>query len=167
MAAGMTRDGVTFASFRDGTSNTVLLWESSSKKWFSNANGALTERSWDDWADHYGEAKFLLNENQDITYGCAAESLLAYMYGWAGVNRCRVRVWDEQGLELGSHLEDPSRFSRVINVTNSHRSPFSFHTNICNVAIADGSVRSVHQDITPSVFIALTTRRGGEVVELP
>lgn len=39
----------------------------------------------------------------------------------------------------------------------------SYHPNLVNVALMDGSVRSVNQLITPSIWQALGTRRGGEV----
>lgn len=41
----------------------------------------------------------------------------------------------------------------------------SDHPGGCNLLVADGSVRFVRDQITPELFRAMTSRRGGEVVE--
>jgi prepilin-type N-terminal cleavage/methylation domain-containing protein len=49
----------------------------------------------------------------------------------------------------------------VINCQNDNE-PYAFHSAICNVALADGSVRPITDGINIRVFARLCTRRGGE-----
>jgi prepilin-type processing-associated H-X9-DG protein len=49
----------------------------------------------------------------------------------------------------------------VINCQNDHE-PYSFHPAAVNVAMADGSVRTITDGISIRVFARLCTRRGGE-----
>jgi prepilin-type processing-associated H-X9-DG protein len=53
----------------------------------------------------------------------------------------------------------------AINCTNNGAA-YSFHSGGANVAMADGSVRFIRQDIGIRVMAALVTRAGGEVVPL-
>ncbi|MFM7835165.1 MAG: H-X9-DG-CTERM domain-containing protein, partial [Planctomycetaceae bacterium] len=41
--------------------------------------------------------------------------------------------------------------------------PYSFHTGGAQFALGDGSVRFITENISVSVFIALSTPAGGEV----
>ncbi len=44
---------------------------------------------------------------------------------------------------------------------------WSYHPNMANFSLADGSVRPLFFDIDFTVFQALSTRAGGETVEVP
>ncbi len=47
------------------------------------------------------------------------------------------------------------------------RAARSVHPGQVNVALADGSVRSINESIDPSTWRALATRNGGETKALP
>lgn len=53
---------------------------------------------------------------------------------------------------------------RCIMNCNNDSEPYSFHTGGMNIAMADGSVRFLSQNITAATFAALLTPRGGEVL---
>jgi prepilin-type N-terminal cleavage/methylation domain-containing protein/prepilin-type processing-associated H-X9-DG protein len=53
----------------------------------------------------------------------------------------------------------------AINCTN-HTEVYSFHSGIANVLLADGSVRSLQQNLSLDVLVALVTRAQGEIVKL-
>jgi prepilin-type N-terminal cleavage/methylation domain-containing protein/prepilin-type processing-associated H-X9-DG protein len=42
---------------------------------------------------------------------------------------------------------------------------FSDHPGVCNFLFGDGSVRPIKQTVSPQVFLSLSTRAGGEVVD--
>lgn len=167
LANRYTQGKVKLADFRDGASNTLLLWESAGKEWYSNPNGEKSRRTWDEWHGEYGEVKMYLDENRQLAVRCTSRNSHGYLYGWAGFNRARLRVWDEDGMVWGPQFDEPTTFYRVINATNSYRSPFGFHPTTVNVAMADGSVRTVNENTTAEVFVALTSRWGSESVQLP
>jgi prepilin-type processing-associated H-X9-DG protein len=53
----------------------------------------------------------------------------------------------------------------VVNCNNRRgRGLYSFHTNVANVLLADGSVRSINQSINHCTFAFLVTKKKGEVV---
>ncbi len=54
--------------------------------------------------------------------------------------------------------------NQLMNCTNNNEI-YSFHTNGCNFGMGDGSVHFVQETISPTVFAALFTRSGDEVVD--
>jgi prepilin-type N-terminal cleavage/methylation domain-containing protein/prepilin-type processing-associated H-X9-DG protein len=64
---------------------------------------------------------------------------------------------DDSGQRLGPCM---------INAT-SNNEIYAWHTGGANVLMGDGSVRFLKDTTTPTVIIALVTRAGGEVVDLP
>lgn len=58
-------------------------------------------------------------------------------------------------------FEDPLRYDDRINAFGS------MHTGGCQVALVDGSVRFLSENISSIVFNAMGSRAGGEVVEMP
>jgi prepilin-type N-terminal cleavage/methylation domain-containing protein len=60
-----------------------------------------------------------------------------------------------------SDFTDPLRYDDRINAMGS------LHTGGCQVALVDGSVRFLSENVSSIVFNAMGTRAGGEVVEVP
>ncbi len=54
---------------------------------------------------------------------------------------------------------------RFINASNKWANPFSFHVGGVNIALADGSVRSLSDTMNNVTFIGLTTLNSGEVLQ--
>ena len=55
--------------------------------------------------------------------------------------------------------------SGTVNCSN-YRGVFSFHKGGAYAAFGDGSVHLLGREISPLVFFALVTARGGEIVPL-
>ena len=66
--------------------------------------------------------------------------------------------------QLTGAINGGSGTGRCIMNCNNDSEPFSFHTGGMNVAMADGSVRFLSQNISAATFAALLTPRGGEVL---
>src|SRR5262249_33119366 len=78
--------------------------------------------------------------------------------GWAdSVNATALSGYD---VASGFFLGDCA-----VNCSNNGAA-YSFHSSGANVALADGSVRFVRQDIGIRTMAALVTRAGGETVSL-
>jgi hypothetical protein len=52
----------------------------------------------------------------------------------------------------------------AVNCSN-YRGVYSFHHDGAYAAFADGSVHLLRRDLSPVVFFALITARGGEVIK--
>lgn len=151
---GITPPKTTLASIRDGQSNTFYMWDSAGAEWYWLQNRRVEIGSWDVWMANY-TPDLLVDENSGLAYPSTPESK-AYFCGWAGVNSFQARLWDDDGLVFG-----PGG-TKVVNVTNSFRSPFSFHPDVVMAAYADGSVRTVQESIQARVFFEQCSRFGGE-----
>jgi prepilin-type N-terminal cleavage/methylation domain-containing protein/prepilin-type processing-associated H-X9-DG protein len=88
----------------------------------------------------------------------SASNELVYGFGaWAHNNAFNVGCFSGDGLTAGGPC--------IVNCSNL-RAVYSFHRHIgANAAFADGSVRLIPQAISGSVFYALVTQGGGEVVQ--
>jgi len=104
----------------------------------------------------------LLIESNFGLWGCAASA-------WTRVaddDGDNVPDWGNDGMQpttqpsvFNAWLHDPG-FSMAM-------SPGSFHADSVNVALADGSCRSLSKTTSLSVLQALSTRHGGERISLP
>ena len=74
---------------------------------------------------------------------------------WAAGNTSIVRGYQQDAVTR------PGR--RMVNASN-YISIYSFHTGSANVALADGSVKSINENIDVSTCAALLTATGGEVI---
>jgi prepilin-type processing-associated H-X9-DG protein len=61
--------------------------------------------------------------------------------------------------------QGPTLTPRAINATNDNE-PYGFHAGGINVVFADGHVQFIAESVRLPVFAALTTRAGGEVVNV-
>jgi len=74
---------------------------------------------------------------------------------WPGLNA----GWMYGFYDDGATLYGP----RFVNASNFKANPFSFHTGGIQVALADGSVRFISDNINNLLFLSLCTMSGGEV----
>jgi len=82
-----------------------------------------------------------------------------YSHGpWAGNNGVGIYNWNDDGSSKGC-----DNCSKFINVDNE-LSPYSFHTGIVNIMLADGSTRSVSENIDAQTFIDLCRAPDGNVI---
>ncbi len=76
---------------------------------------------------------------------------------WSGPNAGWSYSYNEAG-------NDNTSGSRFLNASNDRGTAFSFHTGGLNVAMADGSVRFLNENVHSLTYIALVTKWGNEVI---
>ncbi len=81
---------------------------------------------------------------------------LDYGWGaWVHNDNFAVGTWSADGTMQGGPC--------AINCSN-YRGVYSFHPAGANAAMADGSVHLLGREMSPVVFFALVTARGGELI---
>lgn len=147
-----------FESVIDGTSNTVMLWET--------AGGVLrgfgSRNDLDVNADTPDESILIIDwPNRDF-FRCAGRGAnKTYVRSWLGLRVGGLFAYSADGAR-GSPLQG-SQFDRIINVSNIENGPYSLHPSGVVFSMADGSVRFVEQSIDAVVLYALSSRDRGEV----
>ncbi len=126
---------------RDGTSQTLLFWESRGDGLFSGGRRGTPEElglySFEYWIDPNPQHKMYSN-----TLG----SYKSYILSWTG-----FRVGAIQ-----------KRSRRVINVSNVSGEPFSSHPAVVPCCFADGSVATVSESIDAEIFVAMVTSQSAD-----
>jgi prepilin-type N-terminal cleavage/methylation domain-containing protein len=133
------------AEVSDGLSNTIMIAEMSGRPWLY-----LADRQ------RVMAAQFPSYVSAGSVY--AADSI-ALNYGWGAWvhnNNFNVGTWSRDGKMQGG--------DSAINCSN-YRGIFSFHPGGAGVAFGDGSVHIMATQMTPAVFFALVTARGGEAFD--
>jgi len=143
-AQSTTPPAMSLSRVTDGTSNTLMLSEMSGRPWLYLANRHKVP------AGNFPSYVTISSEDTaddiPLNYGSGA---------WAHNNNFSVGTWDSSGTLKGG--------VSVINSSN-YRGVYSFHIAGANAAFADGSVHMLGRDMSPAVFFALVTARGGEVI---
>ncbi|MDX2037135.1 MAG: DUF1559 domain-containing protein [Isosphaeraceae bacterium] len=145
---------VTFATVSDGTSNTALASEHI-KGDFSNA--VATESADTFWPQTYpadaDEAVLLCRsfDPKNLAFQRVSEVGAPWIYGYHST----TSYWHSGPPNSRSCMFPPSRIMTTANST---------HPGGVNVAMVDGSVRFVKESINISIWRAIGTRNGGEVV---
>jgi prepilin-type processing-associated H-X9-DG protein len=147
----------TIAMILDGTSNTGLIWECTSRPevWLNGkriASGANDQGFC--WADSDGP----FSVDMCNPTATAADYTSLTLPAAAGPNV----FWPKNNVNP-SNL---TKYSAFMNASNDNE-VFSFHTGGSNVCFADGSVRFISQTIDVKTFAAMVTARGGEVFSMP
>ncbi len=122
----------------DGTSHTLLLMEVAGRPehWISQGKGPDTNNNG--------------CGNLNVSQGRVAGG------GWADWdNHTPIHGFAADGLKCTGPC--------VINCTNNNE-PYGFHPGGMQIAMVDGSVQFLQEDIDPTFFVALITRAGGEII---
>ena len=121
---------------RDGTSQTLLFWESRGDGLFSGGRRGTPEElglySFEYWIDPNPQHKM---------YSKTLASYKSYILSWTG-----FRVGAIQKQSRG-----------VINVSNVSGEPFSSHPAVLPCCFADGSVASASESIDAEILVAMAT----------
>ena len=151
----------------DGMTNTLLLAEVKSyQPYFRNTAdpGATAPNSTSFVTGLSGEAKYgpNLDDNAGHTEWCDGP---VHQSGFTAVFRPNTRVPYVVGgitydMDYNSRYEGTSTTQTTYAAITSR----SYHTGIVNVALADGSVRSISENIDINIWRALSTLAGNEVV---
>ncbi|MDP1561558.1 MAG: DUF1559 domain-containing protein [Pirellulaceae bacterium] len=147
---GVSGGGARIAQIVDGTSNTILAWESSGSVAFSRRS---EEQSWEEfYARHGSSLRFYPSLESEVYFSTRgmADSL-AYYRSWAGISNAML---------LGERRTDDG--NKTFNVTNHYGQPFSLHPGAANFGLVDGSVRSIDEEISLEVLLHGASCNGGE-----
>ncbi|MBP3957249.1 DUF1559 domain-containing protein [Gemmata sp. G18] len=126
-----------FLEVTDGTSNTMLLYES--------AGMPVT----------YRKRAPVACANTTNPANCNRHWFAA----WSSFHSSRIYSWTFDGVNSGGPC--------VVNCTNDLAyGIYSFHTGGANFGLCDGSVRFVSENVTPDVIKSFVSRAGGEVFNL-
>ena len=131
----------------DGLSNTAMISEMSGRPWLFIAGGNKISAA--NFPSYVSAGSVDVMDDIPLYYGWGA---------WAHNNNFGVGTWSVDGAMQGGDY--------AINCSN-YRGVYSFHVAGANAAFADGSVRLLGQDLSPAVFFALVTARGGEILSNP
>jgi prepilin-type processing-associated H-X9-DG protein len=132
---------VRFASVTDGLSNTIYYTEQAGKPIrYSHGSHALTT---------------ILATDSD------SWSLQETI--WSGLTAGDFEPCSGDGLTPFYLSPLPQNSTCRINCSNLY-SPFGFHPGGVNIGLADGSVRFLKETVNQSIFAALCSYNGGEIV---
>lgn len=138
------------ADITDGTSNTFMVCESAGKPDVWAFQRKMTATGYASSPIKAKDKVVVLNGNYYNQNG----------NGWAD---------PDTGFALDgtNPTSDPTGFTvggkQMVNATNDGEA-YSFHTGGCHCLLADGSVKFIGQNISSTVFAALFTRAGGEII---
>jgi len=154
----MFKDNVsTISQITDGTSNTGMIWECSSRP-DVYLNGKKIATAANDqgfcWADSDGPFSIDMC-NPAAT---AADYTSLNLPAAAGANV----FWPKNNINPANL----SKYSKFMNASNDNE-VFSFHSGGSNCGFADGSVRFLSESTDVKILAAIVTAHGGEVVNLP
>ncbi len=129
----------------DGTTNTALICETreiTRAAWYEGATAAVVGLA--------GDPKFEASTVKDAAYGVPVDAV-------TNLNR---------GLEDDkSTCDDEGNYVKSGDASGWIHGPSSEHPGVVNHGLADGSVRSVSEDIDPTLYMHLITRAGREPVK--
>ncbi len=131
----------------DGLSNTTMISEMSGRPWLYLAGGNKIRAA--GFPSYVSASSVDAMDDIPLDYGWGS---------WAHNNNFNVGTWSIDGSMQGGPC--------AVNCSN-YRGVYSFHPTGVSACFADGSVRMLGADITPSVFFALITARGGEILSDP
>jgi prepilin-type N-terminal cleavage/methylation domain-containing protein/prepilin-type processing-associated H-X9-DG protein len=142
---GMDVGASTFADILDGSSNTAMIWEDMGRPVGYNRQKQI----------------FLANTNYGYYYNnVPVDGVNVIVSGGGG-------AWADcnSDTHIGGASSNGYRYQGtcIMNCTSDNE-VFSFHPGGANAAFADGSVHFIKDSINPSVFFALITRKGGEII---
>jgi len=127
---------------RDGTSQTLLFWESRGDKLYSSRRESGS-------ADELGLRSFeymIDQQPQNSLRSTTLASFKSYIIAWTGF---RVGAVQEQGGE-------------VVNVSNLVGQPFSSHPGVVPCCFTDGSVTALSEAIDANAMLSLATSQNGD-----
>ncbi len=107
---------------------------------------------------------------KDVTDGLSHSMLLVECGGRPIVSKNGIDTGQQIGggewasIDNWFVIHDLCNGNQLMNCHNSNEI-YSFHTNGCNFSMGDGSVHFIQESISPTLFCALFTRAGGEIVD--
>jgi len=132
------------ADISDGLSHTVMISEMSGRPWLYLANRRQVSTA--SFPSYVSTGSVDAQDGVPLNYGWG---------GWPHNNNFNVGTWSADGTMQGG--------DSAINCSN-YRGIYSFHSAGACGAFADGSVHLLAREMTPEVFFALVTARGGEIL---
>jgi prepilin-type N-terminal cleavage/methylation domain-containing protein len=131
----------------DGLSKTAMISEMSGRPWLFLTPGSKVSSA--SFPTYVSASSVDAVDDIPLDYGWGS---------WAHNNNFGVGTWSSDGSMQGG--------PGAVNCSN-YRGVYSFHSGGAYATFADSSVHFLAQDISPAVFFALVTARGGEIVSDP
>ena len=134
----------------DGTSNTVLFWESCGDR----LRTPKSSKDLDLDRNVQDSFSMLVSTTPNLVISSSGvPSTKSYLFSWAGIRTGALIPYD-----LNGDVRDPLLgFSplRAINVANDLNQPFSRHAGLCNFGFVDGRVETISDSIDTLVALRL------------
>lgn len=137
----------------DGLSKTMLIVESAGRPEYWTNDG-LTSQAWNPGGNC---------TNVGVAFNDAMGSFATLFGGWAEPdNVIPYHGFADNGTTLVCGGDLPTSGVQPFNVTNNNE-PFAFHPGGIQVALVDGSVQFLTEDMAFEVFCTLITRAAGDI----
>ncbi|KAJ3055451.1 hypothetical protein HK102_011344, partial [Quaeritorhiza haematococci] len=158
-----SRTNITFASVPDGSSNTLLCAEV--------ANGPLTPGAGRTRVSDCYEVRGL-TRTSTVEQATAAANAVDWSRGpipWAGGWRFKGYPWVEGSMWRSwfNTILTPNKICATMDDQSwwyIMKPASSYHPGVVNAALCDGSVKAFKNSVSQQVWMALSTRAGGEVL---
>ena len=157
-----SRTNVTFASLPDGSSNTLLSAEV--------ANGPLTAGAGRTRVSDCYEVRGL-SKTSTVAQATAALNAIDWSKSpipWTGGWRYKGYPWVEGSMWRSwfNTIQTPNKPCGTMDDVSwwyIMKPASSYHPGVVNAAFCDGSVKAVKESVSQPVWMALSTRQGGEI----
>ena len=134
----------------DGSSNTVLFWESCGDR----IRSPISAKDLDLDSNVQDSFSLLVNTSPSVVITSnGAASTKSYLFSWAGMRTGALIPYDGNG-DVRNPLLGFSPL-RAINVANDLNQPFSRHVAMCNFGFVDGHVEGISESIDSIVALRL------------
>lgn len=158
---GATNGLVALDSYTDGMSNTINYHELSGLPnyyWLGKKTGTMA-------ADE--TSKFSWISGCSTPAGNIVGSTLTAWFWVTDGNNNKPESAADSGYgwkKFGTLNGTANVVGRIINITNTANTPYSFHPGGCNANFADGSVKFVNELIVPTIYQYMTAKDDGASV---
>ena len=135
------------AEVTDGSSNTLLFWESAGDRYYPRGDRAA--QAWLEYREP--SVNFIFDtEGRVVAESRGQASTWSFLRSWAA-----IRV----GSVVGVYSDGSPR--PAVDVSNRFLEPYSLHAGVCHVAMTDGSVREITPQTDAKVLVQMAQAADG------
>ena len=158
---GATNALVSIDPYTDGTSNTINYHELAGLPnyyWLNKKTGTMKDTE---------DSKFAWISGCSTPAGNFVGSTLTAWFWVTDGNNNKPEGAAESGYgwkKFGAISGTAGVIGRLLNITNTANTPYSFHPGGCNANFADGSVKFINELIVPTIYQYMTAKDDGAPV---